>query len=91
LVNGGGYADHTLVSPETVATFLEAPYDANQAHGFWPNRLSTAGASGGYGHGGFTGTEFLFDPDCELVVVLLTNRQHLGLPTARSSRCGAAC
>jgi CubicO group peptidase (beta-lactamase class C family) len=80
LVNGGGYGDHTLASSDTVETFLATPYDANQAHGFWPNRLSPAGVSGGYGHGGFTGTEFLFDPDRELVVVLLTNRQHLGQP-----------
>jgi serine-type D-Ala-D-Ala carboxypeptidase len=80
LINGGGYADHTLASPETVTTFLETPFDAHQAHGFWPNRLSTVGESGGFGHGGFTGTEFLFDPDRELVVVLLTNRQHLGQP-----------
>jgi serine-type D-Ala-D-Ala carboxypeptidase len=81
LINGGGYGDHTLVSPQTVDTFLATPFDANQAHGFWPNRLSGAvGVPGGYGHGGFTGTEFLFDPDRELVVVLLTNRQHLGLP-----------
>lgn len=80
LVNGGGYAGHTWASPGTVDTFLQAPYDANQAHGFWPNRLSVAGAAGGFGHGGFTGTEFLFDPERELVVVLLTNRQHLGQP-----------
>lgn len=32
------------------------------------------------GHAGFTGTELLFDPERELVVVLLTNRQNLGLP-----------
>ena len=54
--------------------------DGGQALGFWTNRLSTVGRSGGVGHGGFTGTELLVDPERELVVVLLTNRQHPGEP-----------
>lgn len=76
LVNGGGYADAEVASAAVVDDFLREPYDSGQALGFWTNRLSTVGGSGGFGHGGFTGTEFLFDPERELVVVLLTNRQH---------------
>lgn len=76
LVNGGGYGDTRLASPEVVDEFLTEQYDDGQALGFWTNRLSTIGESGGYGHNGFTGTEFLFDPERELVVVLLTNRLH---------------
>lgn len=76
LVNGGGYADARLASAETVAEFLEPQYDSGQVLGFWSNRLSFAGVPGGFGHNGFTGTELLFDPERELVVVLLTNRLH---------------
>jgi len=76
LVNGGGYADARLASAETVAQFLEPQYDAGQVLGFWSDRLSFADVPGGFGHNGFTGTEFLFDPERELVVVLLTNRLH---------------
>lgn len=34
--------------------------------------------SRGYGHTGFTGTSVWIDPELDLVVVLLTNRVHLG-------------
>jgi beta-N-acetylhexosaminidase len=40
----------------------------------------------GFGHGGFTGTELLIDPDQELVIVFLTNRQHPDLPDASIER-----
>ncbi|WP_223147523.1 serine hydrolase domain-containing protein [Georgenia wutianyii] len=76
LVNGGGYGDARLVSETTLAQFLAPQYDGGQVLGFWSDRLSFAGLTGGYGHNGFTGTEFLFDPERELVVVLLTNRLH---------------
>ena len=76
LVNGGGYADTELASPGVVDEFLTEQYDNGQALGFWTDRLSPVGEAGGFGHSGFTGTEFLFDPARELVVVLLTNRLH---------------
>jgi serine-type D-Ala-D-Ala carboxypeptidase len=76
LVNGGGYADTELASREVVDEFLTEQYDNGQGLGFWTDRLSTIGEQGGFGHSGFTGTEFLFDPARELVVVLLTNRLH---------------
>lgn len=76
LVHGGG----GFVSSDVLARFLQPSPDRRQALGFWANRLSVAGISGGFGHGGFTGTEFLFDPRHDFVVVLLTNRQHPGEP-----------
>jgi CubicO group peptidase (beta-lactamase class C family) len=82
LNNGGGYANAQLASAETVSSFLVEPSDSGQAVGFWTRRLpgtsSLPVSERGYGHGGFTGTEFLFDPSRDLVVVLLTNRQHPG-------------
>lgn len=76
LVNGGGYADAQLASAATVEEFLSPQYDDGQVLGFWANRFSVADAPGGFGHNGFTGTEFLFDPESELILVLLTNRLH---------------
>jgi serine-type D-Ala-D-Ala carboxypeptidase len=76
MVNGGGYADTELAAPGVVDEFLTEQYDNGQGLGFWTDRLSTIGEPGGFGHSGFTGTEFLFDPARELVVVLLTNRLH---------------
>jgi CubicO group peptidase (beta-lactamase class C family) len=80
LNNGGGYGNARLASPGIVASFLVEPYDSGQAISFRSRRLpGTEGLPArqrGFGHGGFTGTEFVFDPARDLTVVLLTNRQH---------------
>lgn len=76
LINDGRHGTTMLASANMVAAFLHEPYDSGQAVGFLGDRLSVVGATGGYGHSGFTGTEFLFDPQRELVAVLLTNRLH---------------
>jgi CubicO group peptidase (beta-lactamase class C family) len=84
LCNGGGYGGARLASADTVSAFLTEPYDPGQAIGFESRRLPGSATvpvrEGGFGHGGFTGTELLFDPSRDLVVVLLTNRQHPGEP-----------
>lgn len=84
LINGGAYGGVRLASAETVTSFLVEPSDRGQAIGFRSRRLPGVSnlpvSARGYGHGGFTGTEFLFDPIRGLVVVLLTNRQHPGEP-----------
>ena len=84
LCNGGRYGSARLASADTVSAFLSEPYDPGQAIGFKSRRLPGSNtlpvARGGFGHGGFTGTELLFDPARDLVVVLLTNRQHPGEP-----------
>ncbi|MEG3765382.1 serine hydrolase domain-containing protein [Alteromonas sp. 14N.309.X.WAT.G.H12] len=77
LLNGGGYGNYQLASPETVADFLDTPYDTNQALGFW--RYEEGDGRVAYGHPGFTGTQIWFRPDDELIVIMLTNRQHNGL------------
>lgn len=76
LVNGGGYGDTELAPAATVAAFLAPQLDDQQVLGFWSERLQAVSTAGGFGHGGFTGTELLFDPVRQLVVVLLTNRLH---------------
>jgi CubicO group peptidase (beta-lactamase class C family) len=51
-----------------------------------PSENSSAGTKVGpqaFGHTGFTGTSIWFDPDRDLVIILLTNRVH---PTRENSR-----
>jgi CubicO group peptidase (beta-lactamase class C family) len=73
------------LTPETVKLFLTVPPGAHRAHGFdTPVGEPGARAAGRYfspksvGHLGFTGTSFWLDLDSGEMVVLLTNRVHLG-------------
>jgi CubicO group peptidase (beta-lactamase class C family) len=80
LNNGGGYANARLASADTVNSFLVEPYDSGQAIWFrsrrWPGMSALPASQRGFGHEGFTGTELLFDPGRDVVVVLLTNHLH---------------
>ncbi|WP_109338412.1 serine hydrolase domain-containing protein [Saliniradius amylolyticus] len=78
LINGGCYGKARITDRETVKVFFQTPFDDNQAHGYWAS-TSPDGAKV-YWHPGFTGTQFLIQPQDELVVILLTNRQHPALP-----------
>lgn len=78
ILNGGSYGDFRLADHETTSQFLSAPYDPEQALGFWRYENGAEGVS--FGHAGFTGTQLLFRPKDNLIVILLTNRQHNGLP-----------
>lgn len=78
MLNEGGYGNAMIASPETVAAFLSTPFDTNQAHGFW--RYESGDGRVSFGHAGFTGTQIMFRPDDKLIVIMLTNRQHNGLP-----------
>jgi CubicO group peptidase (beta-lactamase class C family) len=73
------------LTPDTVKLFLTVPPGAQRAHGFDTPAGDPAGrAAGRYfspqsvGHLGFTGTSFWLDLDSGQMVVLLTNRVHLG-------------
>lgn len=75
----GGTANGTRVwRNTTVALFTAEHRDPGQGLGFWTRRLAGVGnrRHGGFGHGGFPGTELLIHPPDDLVVVLLTNRLH---------------
>jgi len=68
-----------------VKLFLTVPPGAERAHGFdTPAGEPADRAAGRYfsprsvGHLGFTGTSFWLDLDSGQMVVLLTNRVHLG-------------
>ena len=77
LLNGGGYGNTMLADPETLNQFLQTPFDTNQALGFW--RFENGEGRESFGHSGFTGSEIMFRPDDQLIVIMLTNRQHNGL------------
>ncbi len=82
LLNGGGYGTARLCSSAVVEEFTSDHHDPGQGLGFRTRLLGPidGGDAGGFGHSGFTGTEFLVDPERDLLVVLLTNRQHPDLP-----------
>ncbi len=75
MLNGGEHAGVRLISPETVAAFLE-PTGDRQALGW---QLPGYGPVGSFGHTGFTGTLVLGVPAEGLALVLLTNRQNFGV------------
>ena len=73
------------LAPETVQLFFTVPSGADRALGFdIPGPDPAQRAAGRYfsphsvGHLGFTGTSFWLDLDSGQMVVLLTNRVHLG-------------
>lgn len=81
LANGGAYGPRRLIGEATVAEFT-AEQLPGQGLGFWTDRFAEVPSlrTGGFGHSGFTGTEFTVDPRRGLVLVLLTNRCHPNLP-----------
>jgi CubicO group peptidase (beta-lactamase class C family) len=81
------------LNPETVQLFLTVPPGAHRAYGFdTPGADPAQRAAGRYfssksvGHLGFTGTSFWLDLSSGQMVVLLTNRVHLG----RDDKAGIA-
>ena len=73
------------LTPAAVNLWLTVPAGADRACGFdTPGADPTTRAAGRYfsprsvGHLGFTGTSFWLDLDSGQMVVLLTNRVHLG-------------
>jgi serine-type D-Ala-D-Ala carboxypeptidase len=73
------------LAPAAVRTFMTVPPGADRAYGFdIPGRNPAQRAAGRYfsphsvGHLGFTGTSFWLDLETGQMVVLLTNRVHLG-------------
>ena len=75
LLQGGEYRGRSVVTPQTISTFLE-PTGEGQALGW---QLPEYAPVGSFGHTGFTGTLVLGIPDQRLALVLLTNRQNFGV------------
>jgi CubicO group peptidase (beta-lactamase class C family) len=75
LLNGGEIRGRRYFEEETVATFLE-PATSGQALGW---QLPSWAPAGSFSHTGFTGTFVVGIPSRGQTVVLLTNRQNLGV------------
>lgn len=71
----------TIVSDTTIAKFL---IQDSFGHGLgWmmnPNSLDSPDLpTGSFGHTGFTGTNIVVIPETEMIIIVLTNRQNLGV------------
>jgi CubicO group peptidase (beta-lactamase class C family) len=85
LSRDGRVGESLLLRPETLRQFTEA-VDKTGRHTRalgWDTKSMTGYSSAGnrfgprsFGHTGFTGTSFWYDPDTHLYVILLTNRVH---------------
>lgn len=74
MLNRGTYAGYRFVRPDTVDEFVAAPFGDPRALGAQRNHLPALPE--GLGHSGFTGTRFAYSYADEIIVVLLSNRQH---------------
>lgn len=81
LLNEGRHRGHSFLRPETVRTFLTPDAFGNGLG--WGMAADVVGIvdppAGTFGHKGFTGTWAFAVPACNLAVVLLTNRQNVGV------------
>lgn len=82
LLNGGSYANHQYLSPETIELFTSDKHGNHRGLGFDKRHSSNQTgraydlSANAYGHTGFTGTCAWVDPDHNLVFVFLSNRLH---------------
>ncbi|ERM92661.1 hypothetical protein O163_04200 [Caldanaerobacter subterraneus subsp. yonseiensis KB-1] len=88
MLNGGEYLGIKLYSKEVIEEFTSpksAPSSWNAykyGYGWEIARKDYMGdfsSSRTYGHSGFTGTQVIFDPEYNLQIIVLTNRQNNGL------------
>lgn len=75
LLDRGSYGGQRYLPPEVIDTFLESAAD-DQALGW---RVPDYAPQGSFSHTGFTGTFVLGVPQQRLAIVLLTNRQNVGV------------
>lgn len=81
MLNDGSYQDTQIFSEETISHFLSQD---DFGHGMgWMKTESSLHAKdlpeGSFGHTGFTGTNIIVSPSTDKIMVLLTNRQHIGV------------
>ncbi len=81
LLDKGAYREKQLISSAVIDTFLtKNRYGNGLGWAMDPNVISTQSAPDGtFGHTGFTGTNIVAMPALDLSIILLTNRQHVGL------------
>lgn len=81
MLNDGQFNGYQLFTPDTIRFFL-TPDRFGHGLGFMMNSGSLHAKElpeGSLGHTGFTGTNFVVIPENDLIIILLTNRQHFGV------------
>ena len=84
LLNGGKLNGEQLLSSSVIDTFLtQNEYGNGLGWAMDPSVISALGAPGGtFGHTGFTGTSIVAIPQKNISIIILTNRQHVGLQSS---------
>ncbi|MBL4934308.1 serine hydrolase [Clostridium sp. YIM B02515] len=90
MLNGGGY-DTTKVYDKAVIDEFATRHYSNRGYGFefdmsYMGSFMEGGkpSSTAFGHNGFTGTHVIFDPQYNLQIIVLTNKQNNGLNSKQS-------
>lgn len=86
LLDAGSFGDSTLISGEIVRAFTtENKYGNGLGWALAPSVIQSHGApEGTYGHTGFTGTSVIVMPELDLSIILLSNRQNVGVDASGS-------
>lgn len=81
MLNGGGY-DTTKIYKKSVLDEFKKPQRFGHGYGWELNQTWYMGnlhSPVAFGHTGFTGTQVIFDPQYNLQIIVLTNKQNNGL------------
>ncbi|PWW31181.1 CubicO group peptidase (beta-lactamase class C family) [Cytobacillus oceanisediminis] len=92
MLNGGFYGKTKLYDEEVLDAFT-SPKRFGQGYGWELNKSWYMGdlySAETFGHTGFTGTQVIFDPEENLQIILLTNKQNNGPLTSGSYRSTGA-
>ncbi|WP_191555864.1 serine hydrolase [Metabacillus idriensis] len=91
MLNGGSYGKVEIYNKETVHTFT-SEQAFGQGYGFEKAKNWYMGdqySEKAFGHTGFTGTQIIIDPEYNLQIILLTNKQNNGqLPNGSYASTG---
>jgi len=81
LMNNGKAGERQFISEKTLTLFLTADTFKNGLSWIMDteNSFMKSGPAGTFGHTGFTGTSIAVIPEQHISVILLTNRQNMGL------------
>lgn len=82
MLNGGIYKNKRIYDDKIIDLFTKNHLgENNRGYGFelGMSYMGEKASSKTFGHNGFTGTHFIVDPENSLVIVVLTNKQNLGL------------
>lgn len=80
MLNGGGYGTTRIYKSSVIEEFIK-PQRFGQGYGFELDKSWYMGklySDKAFGHTGFTGTQIIFDPEYDLQIIILTNKQNVG-------------